>query len=59
MDDINFQLIEKILKFHFTDITFGANADKEKLLSIWSGKTCCVCVIYIKCVDILHTSVEV
>ena len=46
MDDINFQLIEKILKFYFTDITFGANVDKEKLLSIWSGKTCCVCDLY-------------
>jgi len=45
------------------DITFGANVGTEKLLSIWSGKTCsvcvCVCEICIKCVEVLHTSVEV
>ena len=45
MEDVNFQLVEKILKFQFTAITFGANVDKEKLLSIWSGKTC-VCDLY-------------
>jgi len=30
----------------------GANVDKEKLLSVWSEKTCCV--IYIKCVEVLY-----
>ena len=28
------------------DITFGANVDKEKLLSIWNGKTGYVCELY-------------
>ena len=49
-----FQLIEKILKFQFIDITFGANVDKEKLLSVWSEKTCCVCETFIECVEVLY-----
>ena len=28
-----------MLKFLLIDITFGANVDKKKLLSIWSEKT--------------------
>jgi len=41
-------------KVQFIDITFGANVNKEKLLSVWSEKTCSVCVIYIECVVVLY-----
>ena len=58
MDDINFLVNRKILKFQLLYITFGANVDKEKLLSI-QGEKNVVCVCYIECVEVIHASLKV
>jgi len=45
MDAVNFLVNRENFKVLVIDTTFGANVDKEKLLSVWSKKhVLCVCV---------------